>query len=226
MDASKDSLQEAVDIYTSQLHLPPKERRSIRSIAEEKGVWPSSLSLRVRNGYTTQSTGSTHLQVLTPGEEHSLHGYIIRMGALGHPPPPGTVFDLAAELRIKRLIREGHDRQSIERLGSNWPGKFKKRFPDVSTVLSRSVDRSRFDGTAPERLLPWFRELKLMMDRHNYTPDNIYNMDESGYAIGTIGSHPVMVSRKYHEKGKSTKKKEEKSQPGRHVMMATVNQDV
>ena len=41
------------------------------------------------------------------------------------------------------------------------------------------MERARVDGTTPELLGKWFTELKALMDKNGYLPENIFNMDEN-----------------------------------------------
>lgn len=51
----------------------------------------------------------------------------------------------------------------------------------------------RIDGTAPDILRKWFDEYKGLIDRHHYRPSEIFNMDETGFAIGATQRSQVLV---------------------------------
>ena len=51
----------------------------------------------------------------------------------------------------------------------------------------------RIDGCQPHLLRKWFNEIQAIMSRNQYSPDHIYNMDETGYGIGGTQSKKVLV---------------------------------
>ena len=54
----------------------------------------------------------------------------------------------------------------------------------LANVRPRSIDAARIKDPSPERLQRWFDDLEKMLTEFNIKPENMYNMDESGFAIG------------------------------------------
>ncbi len=88
MQQPKTPLELAIASYRAQQHIHTKDRSSMRMIAEDFGVHPSTLSYRLRGVTESYSQGHAYRQALTNDEEHCLLDYIRRMSLLGHPPPP------------------------------------------------------------------------------------------------------------------------------------------
>jgi hypothetical protein len=83
------------------------------------------------------------------------------------------------------------------------------------------MDKSRIDGCAPEKLSPFYAELKVLLDRHQYPPSNIFNMDETGIAIGTTQSSRVIAFTEC-ERGQPKAKKAWKAGSTRGEWMTTI----
>ena len=69
-------------------------------------------------------------------------------------------------------------------IGKQWVKRFIRRHPELASVRPRSIDAPRVKCTSPERLKRWFDDLKKVVVEYNIKPENMYNMDETGFAIG------------------------------------------
>ena len=105
--------------------------------------------------------------------------------------------------RIRHVDGRGHDTP----LGVNWADKFRSRHTQVLAMWTRLIDTSRLAGASPDQLAPWFAEAGLLMTRHQIKPSNIFNMDKTGFGIGTMQATRVLcvVERGQKEKGKAWK---------------------
>ena len=93
---------------------------------------------------------------------------------------------MAAEVR-KRRVRNVNERgmQLIEydNIGEQWVQRFLYQHPELASVRPRSIDAVRVQDTSPEWLQQWFDDLEKVIAEYNIKAENIYNMDESGFAI-------------------------------------------
>jgi len=93
-----------------------------------------------------------------------------------------------AEIIRKRRVKDSADGeiQAIvyDEIGEQWVRRFLARHPELASVRPRSIDAVRLRDTSPERLQRWFDDLEKVLAEYNIKPENIYNMDESGFAIG------------------------------------------
>ena len=156
---------------------------------------------RLRGVTQSRSRAFTHRQALSHDEEASLVEYIRRSSLLGHPPPPYMVYEVADEIRQNRLLMASSLSLPPPPLGHTWLDKFRKRHPQVAGVWSRQLDTSRLDAATAENLAPWFAEMRTILDRHHYKPENIFNMDERGHGIGTTQSTRCLVIRMFGHQG-------------------------
>jgi len=85
----------------------------------------------------------------------------------------------------------------------------------ASSIRPGSMWRSR------RNLAPWFAEAGTILDRNRYQPENIFNMDETGYGIGTTQSTRCLVIRD-REEGTGKGKKATKATSGRQEWVTTI----
>ena len=104
----------------------------------------------------------------------------------GYPPRYETLRRLAEIIR-ERCIKttdSGEVQVKVyDKIGKEWVPRFLRRHSELASVRPRSIDAARVKDTSPERLQRWFDDLKKMLAEFNVNPENIYNMDESGFAI-------------------------------------------
>ena len=72
---------------------------------------------------------------------------------------------------------------------------FLRRHPELKTVVGKTIEKSRIKGTSAEVLKKWFDAFQReVINNENVLPENVYNMDESGFSIGTINASRVIVN--------------------------------
>ena len=175
----------AIESYKAQLQLPEEDRMSIRALATENGVSTSTLHRRVSGTSVARNEAHIHRQTLTVDEEKALVEYICRWSISGHPPPPHDVISIALELLNNRVsLLPPPNLPQSPYLGHTWLGQFRRRHPEVATVWSRNLDTTRLKANSPEKLAPYFAEVGSLMTQHAYPPSRMFNMDETGFAIG------------------------------------------
>lgn len=147
-----------------------------------------------------------HRQALTDAEEACLVDYIQRAYASGHPFSRKDIVTTANEIRSNRKLLDGSSSANTP-LGHTWFDKFKRRHPCISSASTRLLERSRFTATDPASLEPYFAELGALLDINKYDPSLIFNMDETGYAIGASQTARVIIaqSQDVHSAGKVRK---------------------
>jgi hypothetical protein len=84
---------------------------------------------------------------LTKLEEDVVVEHILELVARGFPPKLAAVADMADSLRAERNL--GH-------IGVNWPSKFVKRRPKLTTKFNRKYDYKRALYEDPEVIQGWF----------------------------------------------------------------------
>jgi 4-hydroxybenzoate polyprenyltransferase len=169
---------------------------SLRKAAERWAIPRSTLHSRI-HGRVTRNEANEHNQRLSPLQELHLVGWILGQGALGLAPTHQQVRELAA-----RVVRAGGDDQP---LGKAWMEGFLRRNPEVKTVRGKPIDSCRLNGATTKIVKEFFSLLKIPAIEA-ISPDNRYNMDETGLLEGR-GSNGLVL-------GAANKKAVMKKQPG------------
>ena len=68
-------------------------------------------------------------------------------------------------------------------IDEQWVQRFLHRYSELASVCPQSIDTIRVQDTSPEWLQQWFDDLEKVIAEYNIKAENIYNMDESGFAI-------------------------------------------
>lgn len=160
----------------------------MRVIAHFFSVHQSTLSERLSGLSRSRTTAHEHEQVLTVQEELCLVSHIRQAALAGQPTSPALIYDVANELRHNRALLTSPSPSSIPPLGKHWLKNYKLRHPAVISAWTRTLEATRFAANTADRLKPWFDQIRLMMDTHHYPPSLVFNMDETGYAMGTTQS--------------------------------------
>src|SRR6266496_4724977 len=161
--------------------------KSLGDAAKQLNVSRSTLCDRM-NQTKSRAQARQDMQNLTPAEEKALVRWITQVARTGFPARHSTVREMAEAIRLRRVSEINAcnaELISYEPLGKNWVSRFVKRHPQLGTARGRAIESSRIKETTPEKLRQWFDEFKRFVDEHNVDPKNIYNMDETGFSIGT-----------------------------------------
>ena len=109
-----------------------------------------------------------------------------------------TVREMAETIckqRISKINQDDIEHVAYPSLGMNWVSRFLKRHPQLQTIPSRVIEASRIREASPNILNKWFTEYKRKIDELNVVPENIYNMDETGFNIGTMRSSNIIIDK-------------------------------
>ncbi|OCK73766.1 hypothetical protein K432DRAFT_312104, partial [Lepidopterella palustris CBS 459.81] len=58
------------------------------------------------------------------------------------------------------------------------------RNPRVASIIGRRIKASRIQNTTPAQIQAFFNHLQSVQRKHNVQPENTWNMDEVGTALG------------------------------------------
>jgi hypothetical protein len=119
--------------------------------------------------------------------------WVSRLLKGGFPISLPLTLELAEEIRLNRypLPLSSTLPPPISR---QWLDMFRQRHPELSTVYSRIIDASRIDGISYELANHYFKQLNDLFLKHHYPANAIYNMDESGFSLGSTGNNKIIVS--------------------------------
>jgi hypothetical protein len=113
----------------------------------------------------------------TTNEEEVLEAWILSMDKRGYPLTLSKIGDAAKILLQQRLGAEAS-------IGVNWTNRFVNRHPTLRSQFTRKYDYQRAKCEDPEVILPWFKLVEDTITQYGITQDDIYNFDETGFALG------------------------------------------
>ena len=109
----------------------------------------------------------------------------------------------AAEYLLQKRDSDPRRRTlSLPRISKTWSTRFVNRHPFLQSLISKSIERSRDTACNKENLLKWFEVFKNTMDKHKFEISNIYNVDETGFQIGTTSKSYVIIDKRQNSSGK------------------------
>ena len=175
-----------------------KKFKSVNAAARAHGVAESTLRARVK-GRKSRAEANETKQLLSQAEERALIQWILEVSKAGYPPRKPQVREMAEQIRRGRISKINDVSITLVEyppIGEQWVDRFLQRHPSLQTAYARRIDASRMKETTADALLRWLNTVQDTIEKYNVNPENIYNMDESGFAIGsTQGACVVLDSR-------------------------------
>ena len=182
----ESKVQEAISAYNS------KQYKSIRATANAFSLPESTLRKRMA-GRISRSHAHEYRQSLSPAEEKTLVRWISQLTITGFPASPALVVEIAEEIRHHR-IQISKIPPSLHPLGKGWLDRFRTRHPQIQGIWTRQIEGVRHDAISVAALNTWFDAVTELFLQHQYPAERIYNMDESGFAIGASQSSRALVN--------------------------------
>ncbi|KAI1001494.1 hypothetical protein K3495_g6698 [Podosphaera aphanis] len=181
MDSSEHAIQCAIKglndgVFTSQ-----------RKAAKKYEVLESTLRGRL-TGIRERRISQQYYQLVCPEQEESLANWILDEDARGCPPTHACTREMAG-----KILASGGDHNP---LGKGWISSFLKRNKKISLVVGRKIDARRASAATPENLNAFFDLFRRTCDRLHVPTEDIWNMDETGIALGVYSNSQVLASSK------------------------------
>ncbi len=169
--------------------------KSLRAAGRAYGVPETTLRDRLK-GSTNRVIAHQHQQKLTPLQEDFLADWILEEAARGQPPSHARARDMA-----NRVVRMNG---GTELLGVKWIQNFLKRNLRVASVVGRKIEAARADAASAEQVRAWMELFEATRTRYSIPHEHIYNMDETGLALGVCTNTQVLTSSKKKKAYKKT----------------------
>ena len=77
-------------------------------------------------------------------------------------------------------------------IGQNWISRFVQRHPEIHSKVGKKIHGLRLQSTTPESLNCWFKHFNTVRERYQVSWENVYNMDETGIALGVCANQRVI----------------------------------
>jgi hypothetical protein len=150
-------------------------------LARDFDVSATTLTRRIA-GVKSREETRANSHKLTFLEEGTLVHWIISLDERGAAPRPNTVREVA------NLLLEDRGTDPIESVGVRWVYNFIQRHPDLCTRFSRSYDYWRAQFEDVKMITTRFNFIASTTAKYGILDEDIYNFDETGFALGLIAT--------------------------------------
>ncbi|KJZ68083.1 hypothetical protein HIM_12526 [Hirsutella minnesotensis 3608] len=160
----------------------------VTSLAREFGVPRGRLRYRLQGRSAKTGQKATNTKLSRP-EEAALCRYIDRLDAINLAVRAEFVADAA-----NCILRERSGRGDAPVVGPNWTSRFLKRHG----YLKRRQKNLQAERQASEdltRVHQYFQALQQVVQENGIPPEDIWNMDETGFRIG-VGKDQLIVTKR------------------------------
>ena len=167
------------------------EYKSIRRAALVFQIPPSTLWNQL---WKPKSRKESHVsqQLLTPIEESTLENWIFRTAKLGALITLQLVKILASEIQSKQS--SNYNENNVSPISDRWVDCFRTCYPRIKTCFSRTIDTSRSTALDFSTIKSYFDNLGEVLREHRYPPSAIYNVDGTGFSIGSSRKSVVLLN--------------------------------
>jgi hypothetical protein len=127
--------------------------------------------------------------VLSPEEEQQLVDWLLLVCDMGYGLSPITLGMKVSEITMSR---DTPFRKGIPR-GGWMRGWRRRRHPKLTLRISQALETAKARGLCRDNVKSFYENLQTLYSLHKYTPDRIWNCDESGAQAGKNGGGVVIV---------------------------------
>jgi hypothetical protein len=168
-----------------------EEISAIRDAARCFNVSEPTLRRRLR-GIQSRANSRANSHKLTEIEEETLRKWILSLDDRGAAPRPTTVRETA------NLLLEARGTTPVQTVGEKWVYNFVKRHPELSNRFSRRYNHERAKCEDPKIIGEWFNLVQKIILQFGINPDDVYNFDETGFAMGLTATAKVITRAEYY----------------------------
>jgi len=190
--------------------------KSYTEAAKELNVPCATMTHRV-TGRKTRPEAHEDEQILAAEEETELVRWIGRLTASGYPPKPHTLREMADTIRTRRATGINEPSAiyvSYDTLGHQWHKRFLNRHSELESIIPESIEAVRIKETSAAVIQKWFDDINYLIQTHDIQPQDTYNMDETGFSIGSIKATRVIIDK--------TQRSRYAAQPGRQEWVSVI----
>ena len=163
-------------------------KQSLRALAIAFDVPRSTLQTRVGGTQPRSEVRPANCK-LSPIEEHSLVQWILDLDRRGFPPHIIDVRRMADAL----LAARGQD-PPPQPVGKKWVSRFIQGQPELQTKWTRRLNSQRASSEDPIAITAWFKLVEETRQTYGVLDQDIYNFDETGFAMGVAATSKVVTS--------------------------------
>lgn len=145
----------------------------------------------------TISVGYKSRQMFTDSEEQELVNYIIRASDIYFGLSPKEIRLLAYNLAKYNSMKMPESWIINDIAGGDWFSGLIKRHNNISIQKPEATSKARATSFNRHNVELFYSNLATVMSRHQFQPQNIWNMDETG--VTTVQMPDRVVARKDHK---------------------------
>ena len=124
---------------------------------------------------------------MTQNEEESLVQWILSLDQCGAAPQHAHIQEMANILLSKK------SRSTTRTVGDKWVYNFVKHHDSLKSWFSWHYSYQYVKCEDPKTIREWFDSLQVTIIQHGIAPEDIYNFDEIGYAMGLVATAKVVT---------------------------------
>ncbi|ODM14306.1 hypothetical protein SI65_10303 [Aspergillus cristatus] len=179
--SQENRMQMAISAYKN------KKIKSILKAAEIFGVSEATLRRRLKGRKPrTETRASGHK--LTALEEEVLVKSLLNADRRGFSIQPEYLRGMA------QILLCDHTQDSTAALGVNWAYSFTRRRRELRTRYNQRITYQRAKQEDPKVIRQWFETVHKAIEEHGIHEDDIWNFDETGFAMGLCTTSKVITA--------------------------------
>ncbi|EED13550.1 transposon, putative [Talaromyces stipitatus ATCC 10500] len=136
------------------------------------------------NGIQQRSIIRANGHKLSQFEEESLVKWVLDLDKRGLPPRHSLVREMANYL----LSQRGN-----QQVGEKWVYNLIQRRPEIESKFSRKYNYERAKCEDPKLIQEYFDRVREVISKYGILPEDIYNFDETGFAMGLCATAKVIT---------------------------------
>jgi hypothetical protein len=179
-------IQDAMD------HLSQNPGAKVVQVARQFGVPRNRLRFRLKGGKPKTELKPVNKKLAEP-EEQAICNYIDRLDKINLAVRPEFVTD-AANYILKHRSSNSLPTEEIPTVNAQWTTRFLKRH-NYFKRTQKKINSDRQASENLERVNGYFNKLQTIIQEGGILPDDIYNMDETGFRIG-MGKDQLIVTKR------------------------------
>jgi hypothetical protein len=149
---------------------------SVNATAKAYNLTESTLRRRFRGVTTSRATARQPQLLLSPVQERLTRDWILNCEVTGYAVSHAQLREFASLLSSST--------GGPPTVGIHWVKRFLHRHPDLRSKIGKKVDALRSDRATIKQPKPWYDTLSGINQCLKICLENIYNIDETGIALG------------------------------------------